>query len=326
VLANLVKKASNGRIFIINKLRGTGTLRPTMMIGTEFLAEIVETAIHSAYLKNSIPISMILIGQSGAGKSKLVMQYRECPGCHITSDITSMGLQTLMRQDHKGELRTIIIPDFNVILSHKTSTLNLTVANLLSVTSEGIIRIDDGREQKETKHVPINIITAMTRDLYLSVARRWQILGFSRRVLPIFYEYSLETKRRVQVSIMEAKTTLQQLIPKSLAVEPALYEININGTYSEDIRQFSEVLAENIGWMPFKRVHHKSKDPNAPQVPAKENKYYIGKQLEFSPHLVLRSMAAAHALKDGRKEINDDDFQFLTKLLKFTKFDRPGEI
>lgn len=285
------------------------------LIGLNPLLEIVETAIFSSHLAGTIPISVILIGPSGAGKSKAIMQYRGTNGCHLTNDITSMGLQELLAPDHENKIRFIVVPDFNVVLSHRASTLQLTVANLLSVTSEGTIRVDDGRNKKEVKHAPIGIVTAMTRDLYARVAARWAMLGFSRRFLPVYYEYTLETRHKIQESIASGETTLLQLLPNDVKIPSIKGEVSI-GTYSAKIQSISDELATNIGYIPKRGHAGKAKA-------AADN---IGKQLEFTPHLALRSMARAHALRDGRKIVNDADIKFLMNLIQYTRYDRPGQL
>lgn len=291
------------------------------LIGLEPLEEICETAIFSSHLTDTIPISVMLIGPSGAGKSKLIMQYQNANGCHITSDVTSMGLQELMQLDHKGEVKFIIIPDFNLVLSHRASTLQLVIANLLSLTSEGTIRIDDGRVRKETKHAPVGIITAMTRELYRHVAKKWSVLGFNRRFLPIFYDYSVETRMRIQNSIVNGTTTLLQLAERKLNVPPKPSDVSVSQV-GKDIQMLSDELATNIGYLPA-QSRDKAKEENNNH---RKGVMFIGKQLEFSPHLSLRSMARAHALRDGRNKVQDQDVKFLMRLLTFTRYDRPGSL
>lgn len=286
------------------------------LIGLDALLEIAETAIYSSYLADTIPISVILIGPSGAGKSKAIMQYKGTNGCHLTNDITSMGLQDILGGDHENKIRFLVVPDFNVVLSHRASTLQLTVANLLSVTSEGTVRIDDGREKKELKHAPIGILTAMTRDLYSRIAGKWAILGFSRRFMPIYYDYTLETRQKIQDSIVNGGTTLLQLMPRTMHTPKMLSGTDI-GDYGDRIKAVSDELATNIGYVPS---FSKSKGASA----AGKGALFIGKQLEFTPHLALRTLARAHALRDGRKEVSDADMKFLLNMIGFTRFDRPG--
>jgi hypothetical protein len=301
------------------------------LVGVEPLIEIVETSLCSAHLKDAIPISLMLIGPSGAGKSKLLNQYKLFPGCHLTTDVTSIGLQELLARDVDGKIRFLLIPDFNLVLSHRASTLSLTIANLLSATSEGIVRIDDGREKKETKHSPIGIISAMTRDLYIAVAKKWHVLGFTRRCLPIFYDYGIKTRKLIQESIANGKVTFRQLEERELKVKGAKFPISI-GNFAGELERLSNELAEHNGWLPTMRNkkgrrHNANESNHAEEASGqKSHAYYIGKQLEFSPHLALRSMAAAHAIREQRENVTASDIDFVERLLSFTRYDRPGEL
>lgn len=286
------------------------------MIGLDPLLEIIETALYTAYLQGTIPSSVILIGPSGGGKSKTIMQYKQTVGCHLTNDITSSGLLESLADDKDNKLHFFIVPDFNVVLSHKAATLQLTIANLLSVTSEGTVRIDDGRVKKETKHDPVGILTAMTRELYEHVARKWQVLGFQRRFLPLYFEYGLETRLKIQNSISQGATTLLQLAPRNINPPASIQNVDCNSSASK-IQLLSDELATNIGYIPVR-----GKQAGTGGFKAKTA--FIGKQLEFSPHLALRSFARAHALRDRRTEVNEKDLDFLVKMLSFTRFDRPG--
>jgi hypothetical protein len=282
------------------------------LIGMEFIQEVVETAIYSAYLYRAVPISLILIGPSGAGKSKMIMQYQSSIGCHVTTDITSMGLQELLAKDHEQKTKFIIIPDFNLVLSHKHATLQLTIANLLLITSDGTVRIDDGRQNKETKHNPVGIITAITRGMYATVGRKWVNLGFSRRFLPINYDYGIFTRDKIQQSIATGLTTMMQLAEKTIKV-PEITTVTLSHSHSEKLLTYSHELASNIGWVAVPNRHDSTK-PKAINT---------GKQIEFSPHIILRTIACAHALRSGSRQVSDDDIMFCMKMIQFTRFDQP---
>jgi hypothetical protein len=285
------------------------------MIGTEPLCEIVETAIYSGYLAEGIPISAMLVGPSGAGKSKVLMQYQNSIGCHVTTDVTSMGLQELLALDKQEKLRFIVIPDFNIVLSHRQSTLQLTIGNLLSMTSEGTIRIDDGRAVKEAKHGPVGILSAMTREIYAGMGKKWSALGFSRRFLPINYDYSLPTREKIQRGIANGLVTMLHLAERNITAPERNINVAISEEESNRIMSYSHDLATNIGWLPAKgRSREGQFKPKA---------IFVGKQIEFSPHIVLRTLARAHALRDGRREVNDSDLEFVMKVIAFTRFDQP---
>lgn len=286
------------------------------MIGTEPLCEIIETAIFTGYVKGSIPVSGMLIGPSGAGKSKVLMQYQNSIGCHVTTDVTSMGLQELMAGDPQEKIRFIVIPDFNIVLSHRTSTLQLTIGNLLSMTSEGTIRIDDGRDIKEAKHGPVGILSAMTREIYAGMGKKWAAMGFSRRFLPINYDYGLRTRELVQRSIASGHITMLHLTPRLVSAPSRDMGISISKENSDRIMNYSHDLAENIGFIPVRGGRDKAGQ-------FKPKAINNGKQIEFSPHMVLRTLAKAHALRDERSEVEDADMEFLMKLISYTRYDQP---
>jgi hypothetical protein len=297
-------------------LRPTAQHQQETLIGMDGIQEIIEAALYSVYLINAVPISLILIGPSGAGKSKVILQYQSSTGCHITTDVTSSGLQDILAKDIAGKIRYIIIPDFNLVLSHRHSTLQLTIANLLSMTSEGTIRIDDGRQNKETKHSPVGIISAVTRDIYATVGRKWVALGFARRFIPINYDYSLATRDKIQKSIAAGLTTMLQLAERKIHRPPEACNVEISEAYSQDLATYSHELANNIGWVAV---------PNK-REPSKPKAWHTGKQMEFSPHVILRTVARAHALKSGRMIVGEEDINFTLKLISFTRFDRPVEL
>jgi hypothetical protein len=304
------------------------------MIGTGPLVEILETVLHSSHITHSIPLSVMLIGPSGAGKSKLVMQYQHSAGCHLTSDITSMGLQEILAKDIDGKIHFIILPDFNLVLSHRQSTLQLTIGNLLSMTSEGTIRIDDGRAVKETKHSPIGIISAMTREMYATIGKKWLALGFNRRFIPINYDYSLKTREKVQLSIANGLTTMLHLAEKKISIPKQKINVQINEECSARIRGYSGELATNIGWIPSRgrqrgRPAPKKDEParvvehSSKHEEFKPKAIFTGKQIEFSPHIVLRTIARSHALREGRDLVNESDLEFVMQMIEFTRYDKP---
>src|SRR5579859_6826455 len=103
------------------------------LIGTQLVEEIILTAIHTGHIEGAIPVSLMLVGPSGAGKSKMLLKFSGNM-LHRSDDITSSGLQDIVKEDEKEQAIThIVLPDFNAPLSHKASTSTLLVANLLTM-------------------------------------------------------------------------------------------------------------------------------------------------------------------------------------------------
>jgi len=287
------------------------------MIRLMELEEVIETTFLSPWVPESIPLSLVLVGASGTGKSKVLLQYHS-PSVHRTNDITTAGLAELMQDDKESKIRHILIPDFNLVMSHRPATTTLTVASLLSLMSEGIMRIDDGRVKKDVVHAPIGLITAMTRDIYEESASRFRKLGLSRRFIPIFYSYSILTRELIQNEIKKGRVTLRQLQAKQITMPKEIRFVGLNAI-SERIailsRDFADALAMSPAWI---RNPHEGTWKVTPQrgvVP-----------IEFTPHMILRAMARAHALRARKKQADGKDFEFLTRFVNFTNYACPVQL
>jgi hypothetical protein len=290
------------------------------MIAMEALQEIVETVTYTAPIEGTIPISVMLVGPPGTGKSKAIMQYN-CASLHATNDITSSGLSELLTDDREGLIRHIVIPDFNVVVSHKTSTSTLTIANLLSIMSEGTMRVDDGRRVKEMKHAPIGIITAMTREVFEMHARKFTQLGIGRRFVSIFFDYSIITRQKIQQEISDGEITLQQLIPRTVEL-PRLdrwpIRIRIAPREASTIRELSKYMADNLSYQPKWTKSNEGAWVIKP--------FHGTVPVEFTPHMILRTMAQGHALLSKRIEVHREDTDFLMNFIMFTNYSAPVQL
>lgn len=292
------------------------------LIGMEPLQEILETSFFTSALTESVPLSIMLIGPPGTGKSKVILQYY-AESLHTTNDLTSQGLAELLEDDKENKLCHIIIPDFNIVVSHKSATSNLTVASLLTVMSEGSVRIDDGRRKKEVLHRPLGIVTGMTREMYEENAQRFRKLGIGRRFIPIHFSYGPGTRMKVQDSIKNGATTLAQLQKKKIILPPTKnWPINIevpqiiSDRLSILSRDMADALAVQPGWE--KSYNGSGSNEIWKIVPVRG-----APPIEFTPHMILRSMARAHALRAGRKVVKDTDLEFLIKFVPFINYGIP---
>ncbi len=285
------------------------------LIGTEMLNEVIQTIIWSAAIRNTIPISVILIAPPGAGKSKTLLQYTG-PNLHRSDDMTSAGLYDLLSTDRDNKLSHILLGDFNPVLSHKGSVTNLTVASMLSVMSDGVMEIKDGRRDGKISHRPIGFITAVTNPMYIKHMKHWQDIGLMRRFLPLFYNYSTDTKREAQKAISKGNITSEPL--PGIAIE--LPDKQISPVIAKDHNTEIETLAISIGQTLGLRLRRKTMEgkitwewilPEAEHV------------LPMSPQLVLQTLIRAHAAREHRAETNEVDIKFLRKIADFTNAARP---
>jgi hypothetical protein len=292
------------------------------LVGMEPIEEILETSFFTAALENCVPLSFILVGPPGTGKSKVILQY-QAPSIHVTNDVTSAGLAEIMEDDKLHAKRHIVIPDFNIVVSHKSATSNLTISSLLTLMSEGILRIDDGRRKKEIIHPPVGITTAMTREIYEEHAGRFRKLGIGRRFIPIFFGYSISTRERVQSSIKSGNTTLRQLQHKKITLPPQAkwpIKVEINKLTSDRLQLLSRDMAESLAFHPqWQKTYNGDGSNEVWKIMPTRGVTPI----EFTPHMILRSMAEAHALRAGRRAVRDADVEFVIKMVTFTNYSLP---
>lgn len=279
----------------------------------EALCEIIETVLYTSTLRDEIPVSVIFVGPSGSGKSKLIQRYDNgIPSIHVTDSLTSQGIWNMLQADSKNQKKFILIPDINPTLARRSSTSSATVANLLSLTADGTVRIDDGREQKICKHAPVGLITACTSEVYDKNARHWFSLGLRRRVLPIFYTYTAETQSKLNKLVRSNKITSAIPLPFHLKLPDKLTRPAIPDPIATEIEVKSLTFAKFLGKLSF--------------VAEKQKRWQVRDVLPISPHVVLRSLCMARARAKNRAKVIDDDLSFIDRFVAFTDPENPRQI
>lgn len=274
----------------------------TSLAGVEPIEDILSAIVGTGFVDGSIPISCMVIAPSGAGKSRTIIRF-DAPYIMRCDDLTSSGLTDLLASDKDNKLKFLLIPDFNPILSHKTSVSSLLIANLLSVTQDGTVRIADGRQNKEVKHNPVGIITAMTFEMFARYSRKFMELGITRRILPLHYTYSWQTIKDAQTLIRQGKIT--NYIPPMAMSSYAHSRVNIDKDAALEIESLSTRLAFNLGQ--YIRSHR--------GIQKAEQGTAI---LPMSPQIVLSTVARGNAIRYNRASITEDDIDFLNEFISFT--------
>jgi hypothetical protein len=272
------------------------------LAGVQPIEDLLGAIVGTAFAEDSIPISCMIVAPSGAGKSRTIIRF-DAPYIMRCDDLTSSGLMDILTRDSKSEIKFLLIPDFNPILSHKASVSNLLLANLLSVTQDGTARIVDGRGNKEVKHKPVGIITAVTFDMFARYSRKWHELGITRRILPIHYTYSLRTIQQAQTLIREGKINGNNQ-PMSMS-EYRQLKVVIEQNLANDIQILSERLAMNLGQ--FIKLNRGVRTPQ-----------YGEALLPMAPHVVLNSIARGNAVRFGRRRLEQADVDLATEFVSFT--------
>lgn len=285
-----------------------------MLIGLDQITEIIETVLWTGALDYGIPISSFVIGPAGAGKSRLLTAFSG-ETIHRSDDLTSSGVLELMERDKENKIKHILISDLNAILSHKSSTTNLTIGNLLSLMSEGIVRVDDGRRNKEVPHKPIGLIVGLTPEMYELYFERWEATGFRRRFLPIFYTYKASTIVKIQRAIETGKIRMQQENGRVIHLKRVFKPLQWSIEHQRMLAGFTDRLTANLAWKPTIKAHRGRKATVNAEV---------GKiPLPFTPEQIIQALAEAHAARSASKKIRNKDVEFASGIVDFTSYNAP---
>jgi hypothetical protein len=287
----------------------TATNAPYLL---ESITEILLTTLYTSAVRDAVPVSLLLVAESGTAKSKL-LQALSSDSIHVTDSFTSTGLFDLMKHDHENKLRWLITPDLNPTLSRRQATVTSTVANLLSLTMDGTCRVDDGRAEKVAKHLPIGLLSGVTPDIYNKQTKKWLALGLRRRIIPIFYQYTQATTEALKKEVREDKISQGDFPKIHFSVNGALRKplIALNESYA--LEAFGTQFAANLGASKFK-----DKEGHV--------KWYVHNIVPISPIVTLRTIARAHALKDNRTEVTETDLKFIASFMDFTNPSVPKQI
>jgi hypothetical protein len=230
---------------------------------------------------------------------------------HQTDSVTSSGLWELVQRDEKGEKRFIVIPDINPTFSRRPATAQATIGNLLSLTGDGTLRIDDGRNEKLCRHEVMGLVTACTPEIYQKHAKQWFALGLTRRIIPLHYGYTTATRTRLQNLVREGKIHSTFLTPYEIKTPIASRPL-ISETLGFTLETWSASFATNLG---------KLKVPGNLKV-----NWYVRDILPISPHVTLRTLAMAHALRRKSTRVEQQDIDFISQFLNFTNPEQPGQL
>lgn len=289
------------------------------LIGMQAVQEIIQSVLQTAFVENSLPLSILIVAPSGTAKSKNIKQFNG-DGIHFQNDLTTFDLNEIFHKDEKQLIHHIVIPDLNLPLSHRASVSKLMIATLLGSTSETIkvyIARKNGRE--EIRHQAMGLISAITPGVFWKNVNRFAELGFIRRMPPIFYELGENLVDIIMDKIDNDEVSFMQLKETMIAKESEVREkirIDIPKQFNKEIKATSELFAAHLNTMIQRPSIYKGR-----VIPSKEPAL-----APISPHLYLRSLIRGHARLRNRTKISLDDVTFIKRFVSFTNSGNPKSL
>lgn len=168
------------------------------MINMEDLQKILKLVLLTGNLKNSKPVSLLIVSKSGNGKTELIKSFSK-KSCAFVTDITYFGLLNLLQKDSK--IKHLIIPDFIKITQKKRATADNFVSFLNALTEEGVNEVRIHNNSVDLKGKTLGLITATTKESFNQKKKVWGSFGFVQRMLFVSYDYKDETIEMIMQSI-----------------------------------------------------------------------------------------------------------------------------
>jgi hypothetical protein len=247
------------------------------------IALSVELALYSAYVKDSRPLSLLIIAPVGSGKTELLHSYSENKGVVLYNDFTAYGLYTLLGQIQAGLVKHVLVADLVRLTSRGPSVWRQILTTLDALIEEGVTRIDTFFVKFHSPTpVRAGIVAALTTDEWRARRKTWIKYGFLSRAIPISYELAPEDLLKGEEAIYEGKSLFQ---PVKLKLPEAQVEVGLSEHIKEQLKRLGRIIAA---------------------VNQDETR--------FRSHKHVLAMAKASALRSGRMEVNEEDVNTLRAL------------
>lgn len=269
------------------------------MIALEWLEEIVKYSIASAYVKDEVPVSIMVISEIEAGKSMVLSKFAQVPSVIFQTDFTRYGLlkEWLPALQRKTK-RTVIVSDIVALMETKNQVgRGALVGFLNSLVEEGISNIQTFNLSYEFKEpLRCNIIIGAPKTV-VDDRRRWRgwaNVGFVSRLLPITYRYSQDIVTEILEYVY--KLNYRDEIPTDLVLPEEDVAIKMSPSLSKELSAITQQIAKAVGTYGFR----------------------IQRQAQ--------TLAMARALLLGRDEVVPEDVQRINQLLAWAnlKFEPVG--
>lgn len=168
------------------------------LVGMEELSHIVKLIFMSGNLKNTKPLSLILVSKSGNGKTELITSFKK-KTLESYTDISYIGLINLLVE--KPHMTHLVLPDLLKITMKKKSTSDNLISALNACLEEGLDKVKLYGTEKDLNKRKIGLVTAITKDSMMYNKRKLESIGFLGRMIYISYDYTDETIEKIMQSI-----------------------------------------------------------------------------------------------------------------------------
>jgi hypothetical protein len=199
------------------------------------------------------PLSLLLLGIAGAGKSRLLKTLRPLRFVTYLDDATPTYLVKFLEKAKTGKKRFLVFPDFlNLTTSHGQKTKGTSMAILRTMVEDGVTDLSDFGLKFESKKFPVKagLITATTIGSFQEFMERWKTTGFLSRLIPFSFTHSTATQTRI-ISNLENKIE-DTLRKHEYIINKYPQPIKTSSVLLHQLSVYGEALGKDTRAMPYR--------------------------------------------------------------------------
>jgi hypothetical protein len=267
------------------QIEGIGKSR-AMPAGLAAVTEYAKTILISSRVEGIRPLSGILISEVDTGKSETLKQFHGNPGLVVLSDATSFGLiNNLISDISQGKISHIVIPDLLKIMERSRRVASELIGLLNSLAEEGFTgALTYNLRILTDRPLYCGFLTALTVDRYHQAKQRWRRIGFSSRIIPLFFGYELEDLRRAQEDVLHERRVFHPIKLPKLGLE----KVECPSELRRELKRIADFAAKvNQDFTAFRTIRN------------------------------VVGFVKSHARLRGDLEVKQEDLRFLRSLVPF---------
>lgn len=218
---------------------------------------MINLVLQSAFMKpfrnpQYKPLSLLLIGIAGTGKSRLLQTLRKLSFITYLDDATPTYLVKFLEKAKTGKKRFLVFPDFlNLTTSHGQKTKATSMAILRSMIEDGVTDLSDFGLKFESKFpVKAGLITATTTSSFQEFRERWKTTGFLSRLIPFSFKHSTATQNRI-ISNIENKIN-DNIRDHKYIINKYPQPVKTSPVLLHQLSVYGELLGKDTRAMPYR--------------------------------------------------------------------------
>lgn len=218
---------------------------------------MINLILQSAYMKpfhskQYKPLSLLLIGIAGTGKSRILQTLRKLKCVTYLDDATPKYLVKFLEKAKTGRKRFLVFPNFlNLTTSHGQKTKATSTAILRTMIEDGVTELSDYGLEFESKFpVKAGLLTATTIGSFQNFMERWKTTGFLSRLIPFSFKHSTVTQTRI-INNLENKIS-DTLLNQDYRIVKNPSPVKTSPVLLHQLSVYGEILGKETRAMPYR--------------------------------------------------------------------------